>query len=222
VHTPHWSSTSPLQLQVPEAIPPPSHTPQRSTTLPLFATLSHPAQLEPSPPHTPHVSTTSPPQLHLPVGMPEPPQKPHSSTVSPLQLHLPAGKPGPSHTPQTSITFPLLGSPSQPMGTSMMVSPAEQLLHVVAVRTVYQYNISVYKLAYRCRYRNTHICTKLMATTTSIDTRQNETSIQSYKRTRCRRKLARPAITASGGPWYQKSQYRTLEVGEIKLVYTEL
>ena len=74
VHTPHWSSTSPLQLQVPEAIPPPSHTPQRSTTLPLFATLSHPAQLKPSPPHTPHASATSPPQLHLPAGMPEPPQ----------------------------------------------------------------------------------------------------------------------------------------------------
>ena len=73
VHTPHWSSTSPLQLQVPEAIPPPSHTPQRSTTLPLFATLSHPAQLELSPPHTPHASATSPPQLHLPAGMPEPP-----------------------------------------------------------------------------------------------------------------------------------------------------
>ena len=30
-----------------------------------------------------------------------------------------------------------------------------------------------------------------MATTTSIDTRQDETSIQSYKRTRCGRKLAR-------------------------------
>ena len=73
VHTPHWSSTSPLQLQVPEAIPPPSHTPQRSTTLPLFATLSHPAQLELSPPHTPHASATSPPQLHLPTRMPDPP-----------------------------------------------------------------------------------------------------------------------------------------------------
>ena len=74
VHTPHSSSTSPAQLQVPAAIPAPSHTPQRSTALPLFATPSHPAQLEPSPPHVPHASVTSPAQLHLPAGMPEPPQ----------------------------------------------------------------------------------------------------------------------------------------------------
>ena len=74
VHTPHWSSTSPAQLQVPAAIPAPSHTPQRSTALPLFATPSHPAQLEPSPPHVPHASVTSPAQLHLPAGIPEPPQ----------------------------------------------------------------------------------------------------------------------------------------------------
>ena len=74
VHTPHWSSTCPWQLQVPEASPFPSHTPQRSTVLPLFATPSHPAQLEPSPPHTPHASATSPPQLHSPAGMPAPPQ----------------------------------------------------------------------------------------------------------------------------------------------------
>ena len=77
VCTPHWSSTSPSQLQVPAAIPPPSHTPQTSTALPLFATPSHPlnpAQLELSPPHAPHASVTSPAQLHLPAGMPEPPQ----------------------------------------------------------------------------------------------------------------------------------------------------
>ena len=71
--TPHSSRTSPAQLHLSEEIPLPPQTPQRSTTLPLFGTLSHPAQLEPCPPHTPQPSITSPPQLHLPEGIPEPP-----------------------------------------------------------------------------------------------------------------------------------------------------
>ena len=119
VYTPHWSSTSPAQLQAPAAIPAPSHTPQRSTALPLFATPSHPAQLEPSPPHVPHASVTSPAQLHLPAGMPEPPQTPHSSSTSPSQLQVPAAIPPPPHTPQTSNILPLLDTPSQPIDAQM-------------------------------------------------------------------------------------------------------